>query len=158
MIKRERTFESINKTSSKIIFAMLCACEWVNGENCIVLWWLWWWIYRVVNIEMRQLGKGDTLPHNLPYWFGITSGSVSSPSGGSWSFINWWCRELMLTLAQLFIIGIDEPLVGTVTVRACDWAASNWQSACTGGNWVCFADFMLSLASLLDENNFDERK
>lgn len=85
---------------------------------------------------------------NLPYWFGITSGSVSSPSGGSWSLINWWCRESLFTLVQLLIIGVETPHDGTVTVRVCCCVDSSWQSAGTTGNCVCFADLIVSSAFL----------
>lgn len=90
---------------------------------------------------------------HLPYWFGITSGSVSSPSGGSWSFISWWCRESLFTLVQLLIIGVETPHDGTVTVRVCCCVASNWQSAGTTGNCVCFADLIFSSAFLQTQWN-----
>lgn len=66
----------------------------------------------------------------LPYWFGITSGSVSSPSGGSPII---WGLCLIICEAA---IGVDVPLCSLVCC-----GSSSWQSDGVTDSCVCFTDF-----------------
>lgn len=84
----------------------------------------------------------------------MTSGSVSSPSGGSWSLIIWWCRvSLLLTAVQLFPIDVARPLNCGVVVRVCGCFCSIWHSAAIAGSWVCFVDFKFSSTVLGEDEN-----
>lgn len=108
-----------------------------------------------VKIRLTEL-KGKEREHDLPYWLGMTSGSVSSPSGGSWSLIIWWCRvSLLFTPVQLFPIDVARLLNCGDVVRVCCCFCSIWQSTAIVGSWVCLFDFKFSSTLL---RNSQKRK
>lgn len=88
--------------------------------------------------------KKKTIKLNSPYWFGITSGSVSSISGGSSWTIWWWFRCLESVTMILLPIGVADIPLDCGAGRTNGWAGSIWQSFGTVCSWVCFADFRFS--------------
>lgn len=110
-----------------------------------------------MKIRFTDNYRGESVNKDLPYWLGMTSGSVSSPSGGSWSLIIWWCRvSLLFTPVQLFPIDVARLLNCGDVVRVCCCFCSIWQSTAIVGSWVCLFDFKFS--STLLRNRREKKK